>query len=248
MSHTVETGRAASPAQENSLSRLAGELAPREMLVDVARLEKEYCERHPDLQDANQPGSFGTSGQRRSPFQGTFTVAHILAITQAICDYRRSSRTDGPLYLGKDTQALSGPAQRTALEVLGANSGKGPGEHYHELTAEFGNSYYKRIDAPASPDEKQNLGKLSPETVKETELAGEPITAKLTGAPGNHAPIGGLKVVTRSGWLAARPSGTENIYKIYAESFESEQHLNAIVTEAQKIVSNALPLSAVGSA
>ena len=569
MSNTVETGRSASVAHENSLSRLAGKPASKELLVDVARLEKEYSERHPDLQDPNQLVSFGTSGHRGSPFQGTFTEAHILAITQAICDYRRSRGTDGPLYMGKDTHALSGPAQRTALEVLATNNvetvmqqsdrvtptsaishailvynrdrkehladgivitpshnppedggfkynppnggpadtdvtqwvqnranellragnvgvkrlafdkaatastthhqdlilpyvrdltnvvdmeairgaklrlgvdplggaalpywepinslygldiqvvnpildptfsfmtvdhdgkirmdcsspyamarlvalkdqfqvafandpdsdrhgivtpsaglmnpnhylavairyllthrpvwrrevavgktlvsscmidkvvkklgrqlcevpvgfkwfvpglyggsccfggeesagasflrldgtvwttdkdgpimgllaaeitartGKDPGEHYRELTADFGTSYYTRIDAPASPKEKHNLGKLSPETVKEAELAGEPITAKLTRAPGNNAPIGGLKVVAKSGWFAARPSGTENIYKIYAESFESEEHLNAIVAEAQQIVSNALRSSVVGAA
>ena len=90
--------------------------------MDVARLERDYFERRPDLQDPNQLVSFGTSGHRGSPFQGTFTEAHILAITQAICDYRRSRGTDGPLYMGKDTHALSSPAQRTALEVLAANN------------------------------------------------------------------------------------------------------------------------------
>ena len=100
--------------------------------------------------------------------------------------------------------------------------------------------YYTRIDAPATPEQKAKLSKLSPESVKESALAGEAITAKLTRAPGNDAPIGGLKVVTANGWFAARPSGTENIYKIYAESFKSEAHLDAIVEEAQQIVSNAL--------
>jgi phosphoglucomutase len=100
--------------------------------------------------------------------------------------------------------------------------------------------YYTRIDAPASPEQKARLGKLSPESVKESTLAGDPITAKLTRAPGNDAAIGGLKVTTESGWFAARPSGTENIYKIYAESFKSESHLEAIVAEAQQIVDNAL--------
>ena len=91
------------------------------MLVDVARLEKEYFERRPDLDDPNQLVSFGTSGHRGSPLRGTFNEAHILAITQAICEYRRAQGTDGPLYMGKDTHAVSGPAQRTALEVLAAN-------------------------------------------------------------------------------------------------------------------------------
>src|SRR5580704_17495591 len=103
-----------------TISPLAGKPAPKEMLVDVARLEREYFERHPDPHDPNQRVSFGTSGHRGSPLKGTFTEAHILAITQAICDYRGSHATDGPLYMGKDTHALSGPAQRTALEVLAA--------------------------------------------------------------------------------------------------------------------------------
>jgi phosphoglucomutase len=565
MSNTVEPRPAGTAAQRSSISPLAGKPAPKELLVDVARLEKDYFERRPDLQDANQLVSFGTSGHRGSPFQGTFTEAHILAITQAICDYRRSRGTDGPLYMGKDTHALSSPAQRTALEVLAVNNvetiiqqndgvtptpvisrailvynrdrkehfadgivitpshnppedggfkynppnggpadtnvthwvetranellragnvevkrltfnkavaastthhedlmlpyvsdlknvvdmeairgaklrlgvdplggaarpywepinaiygldikvvnpildptfsfmtvdhdgkirmdcsspyamarlvalkhqyevafandpdsdrhgivtptgglmnpnhylavairyllthrpqwrheaavgktlvsssmidnvvrklgrdlrevpvgfkwfvaglfggsycfggeesagasflrrdgtvwttdkdglvmdllaaeitartGKDPGEHYRELTAEFGTSYYTRIDAPASPEQKSKLQKLSPDAVKESDLAGEPITAKLTRAPGNDGPIGGLKVVAKTGWFAARPSGTEDIYKIYAESFQSQRHLNSIVTEAQNIVSNALRSSA----
>ncbi|HMH00523.1 MAG TPA: hypothetical protein VK555_03870, partial [Terriglobales bacterium] len=105
-----------------TISPLAGKPAPKEMLIDVARLEKEYFERRPDLGDPNQLVSFGTNGHRGSPFHGTFTEAHILAITQAICDYRREQGTDGPLYMGKDTHALSEPAQRTALEVLAANN------------------------------------------------------------------------------------------------------------------------------
>jgi phosphoglucomutase len=565
MSNTVEKSSAGAAAHRSSLSPLAGKPAPKEMLVDVAQLERDYFERRPDLQDANQLVSFGTSGHRGSPLQGTFTEAHILAITQAICDYRRSQGTDGPLYMGKDTHALSSPAQRTALEVLAANkvetiiqqndgvtptpvisrailaynrdrkehladgivitpshnppedggfkynpanggpadtdvthwvetranellragnvgvkpltfnkalaasttheedlmlpyvrdlknvvdmeairsanlrlavdplggaarpywepinaiygleiavvnpvidptfsfmtvdhdgkirmdcsspyamarlvalknqyqvafandpdsdrhgivtpsaglmnpnhylavairyllthrpeweqeaavgktlvsssmidkvvkklgrdlrevpvgfkwfvqglfggsycfggeesagasflrrdgtvwttdkdgpimdllaaeitarTGKDPGEHYGELVAEFGTAYYTRIDAPASPEQKSKLQQLSPDSVKESGLAGEPIMAKLTRAPGNNAPIGGLKVVARSGWFAARPSGTENIYKIYAESFRSEQHLDSIVAEAQEIVNSALLSSA----
>ena len=107
MSNTVETPSAGAAAHRSSLSPLAGKPAPKELLVDVARLGKEYFERCPDLQDPNQLVSFGTSGHRGSPLQGTFTEAHILAITQAICDYRRSQGIDGPLYMGKDTHALS---------------------------------------------------------------------------------------------------------------------------------------------
>jgi phosphoglucomutase len=543
-----------------AISPLAGKPAPKEMLVDLARLEREYYARRPDLADPSQLVSFGTSGHRGTSLHGTFTEAHILAITQAICEYRYIHNINGPLYLGKDTHALSGPAQRTALEVLAANgvevliqaddgvtptpvisraitvhnrgittgladgivvtpshnppefggfkynptnggpadtdvtdwvqnranellrgnnagvkrmpyaaaltaatthaedfilpyvndlrnvvdmeairaaglklgvdplggaslpywepinsiyklnitivnpnldptfsfmtvdhdgkirmdcsspyamarlvglkdkyrlafandpdadrhgivtptvglmnpnhylavaigyllthrphwpahvavgktlvssgmidrvvsklgrrlfevpvgfkwfapglfdgsicfggeesagasflrcdgtvwtsdkdgpimdllaaeitavTGMDPGEHYRVLTAEFGTPEYTRIDAPATPDQKASLAKLSPEDVKVSKLAGDPITAKLTRAPGNGAAIGGLKVVTARGWFAARPSGTEDIYKIYAESFQGEDHLRRILEEAQQIVGDA---------
>jgi phosphoglucomutase len=125
-----------------------------------------------------------------------------------------------------------------AAEIT-ARTGHDPGEHYRTLTAELGTPYYTRIDAPATPEQKAWLRQLSPEAVKTGSLAGEPIIATLTHAPGNGAPLGGLKVVTASGWFAARPSGTENIYKIYAESFKDESHLQAIVREAQAIVGTA---------
>jgi phosphoglucomutase len=540
---------------------LAGKPATKDMLIDVAKLERDYYDRHPDVKDPNQLVSFGTSGHRGSPFQATFTEDHILAITQAICEYRLSKGIHGPLYMGKDTHAISGPAQRTALEVLAANNvetviqsddgvtptpvisriilvynrgrrdhfadgivitpshnppkdggfkynppnggpadtdvtkwiqdrandllrggnsqvkrtsfasainasttrqkdfvlpyvndlrnvvnmdairganlklgvdplggaarpywepinsvyglnvtvvnpvidptfsfmtvdhdgvirmdcsspyamarlvklkddyrvafandpdsdrhgivtptsglmnpnhflavsisyllshrpqwaahlivgktlvssslidhvvkklgrklnevpvgfkwfvpglvdgsvcfggeesagasflrldgtvwttdkdgpimdllaaemtavtGKDPGQHFQELVSEFGMPYYTRIDAPASPEQRAKLVKLSPADVKESDLAGEPIQQKLTTAPGNGAPIGGLKVIAKSGWFAARPSGTENICKIYAESFKDESHLDEIVNEAQQIVNNAI--------
>ena len=544
-----------------TISPLAGKPAPKEMLVDLPRLEREYFQRRPDVDDPEQRVSFGTSGHRGSPLHGSFTEAHIVAITQAICDYRKAQGTDGPLYMGKDTHALSGPAQCTALEILAANgmqtiiqqadgvtptpvishailvhnrsrsarpadgivvtpshnppedggfkynpahggpadvdvtqwvenranellrdgnrgvkrigfeealradtthqedfvmpyvkdlrnvvdmeairgaglklavdplggaavhywepinaiykldiavvnpkvdpsfsfmtvdhdgkirmdcsspyamarlvglkdrysvafandpdsdrhgivtpsaglmnpnhylavaigyllthrphwpahaaigktlvsssmidrvvnklgrrlaevpvgfkwfvpglfdgsccfggeesagasflrhdgsvwttdkdgpimnllaaeiaarTGKDPGEHYRELTAEFGTPLYTRIDAPATTEQKARLEKLSPAAVKDSTLAGEPIIAKLSRAPGNDAPIGGLKVVARGGWFAARPSGTEAVYKIYAESFKDDAHLDAIVSEAQTMVDNAL--------
>jgi phosphoglucomutase len=547
-----------------ALSPLAGKPAPKAMLIDPAALEREYFDRRPDVQDPSQLVSFGTSGHRGSPSHGSFTEAHILAIAQAICDYRRGHGTDGPLYMGKDTHALSSPAQRTALEVLAANdvetviqrddgvtptpvisrailahnrgrnerladgivitpshnppedggfkynpthggpadtdvtrwvqnranellragntgvrrlpfakavkaastheedfvlpyvndlrnvidvdairaarlklgvdplggaatgywevinsvykldiivvnptvdptfsfmsvdhdgvirmdcsspyamarlvglkdqyrvafgndpdsdrhgivtpgaglmnpndylaaaigyllthrprwpahasvgktlvsssmidrvvhklgrqlqevpvgfkwfvqglfdgsscfggeesagasflrhdgtvwttdkdgpimdllaaeitarTGKDPSEHYRELTAQFGTPHYTRIDAPATPDQKARLERLSPEAVKASELAGEPIIAKLTRAPANDAPIGGIKVVATSGWFAARPSGTEDLYKIYAESFAGQVHLDAIVKEAQAMVNTALEMS-----
>jgi phosphoglucomutase len=543
------------------VSPLAGKPATKDMLIDVAKLESDYYNRHPDVNDPNQLVSFGTSGHRGSPFQATFTEDHILAITQAICEYRHAKGIHGPLYMGKDTHAISGPAQRTALEVLAANNvetviqsddgvtptpvisriilvynrgrrdhfadgivitpshnppkdggfkynppnggpadtdvtkwiqdrandllrgknsevkrtpfasaiqasttrqkdfvipyvndlrnvvnmdairganlklgvdplggaarpywepinsvyglsvtvvnpvidptfsfmsvdhdgvirmdcsspyamarlvklkddyrvafandpdsdrhgivtptsglmnpnhylavaisylvshrpqwgahlsvgktlvssslidhvvkklgrklnevpvgfkwfvpglvdgsvcfggeesagasflrldgtvwttdkdgpimdllaaeitavtGKDPGQHFEELVSEFGMPYYTRIDAPATPEQRAKLLKLSPADVKESNLAGEPIQQKLTTAPGNGAPIGGLKVIAKSGWFAARPSGTENICKIYAESFKDESHLDDIVSEAQQIVNNAI--------
>jgi phosphoglucomutase len=126
-----------------------------------------------------------------------------------------------------------------AAEIT-ARTGKDPGEHYQALTAEFGTPYYTRIDAPATLEQKERLEKLSPDAIAASTLAGEPITANLTKAPGNNAPIGGLKVVADNGWFAARPSGTESIYKIYAESFKDKAHLDAIVSEAQEIVNHAL--------
>ena len=132
-----------------------------------------------------------------------------------------------------------------AAEIT-ARTGKDPGEHYQEMTAEFGTPYYTRIDAPATPEQKTRLKQLSPEEVATAELAGERIMAKLTAAPGDGAPIGGLKVVTANGWFAARPSGTENIYKIYAESFKNQGHLDAILIEAQEIVNDALSSPAAG--
>jgi phosphoglucomutase len=121
-----------------------------------------------------------------------------------------------------------------------ARTGKDPGEHHQELTAEFGAPIYTRLDVPATPALKARLGRLSPDAIPTAALAGEPIIARLTHAPGNGAPIGGLKVVARSGWFAARPSGTENIYKIYAESFRDRAHLDAIVAEARTIVEKTL--------
>ena len=145
-------------------------------------------------------------------------------------------RLDGTVW----TTDKDGPIMDLLAAEITAVTGKDPGEHYRELTAEFGTPYYTRIDAPATPEQKAKLQKLSPDAVKESDLAGQPITAKLTRAPGNQAAIGGLKVVAESGWFAARPSGTESIYKIYAESFKSESHLHAILSEAEEMVNSAL--------
>jgi phosphoglucomutase len=126
-----------------------------------------------------------------------------------------------------------------AAEIT-ARTGKEPGQHYRDITAEIGAPCYRRVDAPATPEEKKRLAALSPAAVKTSTLAGEPILARLTTAPGNDAPIGGLKIAAANGWFAARPSGTESIYKIYAESFRDRAHLDTILREAEQIVSDAL--------
>jgi phosphoglucomutase len=141
------------------------------------------------------------------------------------------------------TTDKDGPIMALLAAEITARTGKDPGEHYRDLTAQFGSPCYTRIDAPATPDQKAKLRQLSPEDVSDSSLAGEPIVSKLTRAAGNNAPIDGLKVVTASGWFAARPSGTENIYKIYAESFKDESHLSAIVAEARQVVARALDSS-----
>jgi phosphoglucomutase len=150
----------------------------------------------------------------------------------------------GASFLKRDGSVWSTDKDGLILGLLAAEitarTGKDPGLHYKELTAQFGTPYYTRIDAPATPEQKSSLKKLAPESVTATELAGEAITAKLTRAPGNNASIGGLKVVSVSGWFAARPSGTENIYKLYAESLKSAEHLGAIVSQAQEIVLRSL--------
>lgn len=145
-------------------------------------------------------------------------------------------RRDGTVW----TTDKDGPIMCLLGAEITAVTGRDPGLHFNDLSSEFGMPHYTRIDAAATPGQKARLLKLSPEDVREAELAGAPITAKLTRAPGNNAPVGGLKVTTDQGWFAARPSGTENIYKIYAESFRDEAHLQTIVSEAQQIVANSL--------
>jgi len=150
----------------------------------------------------------------------------------------------GASFLRKDGTVWTTDKDGLILGLLAAEitatTGKDPGVHYSEITATFGSSFYTRIDAPATKEQKDSLKKLSPAAVTATDLAGESITAKLTNAPGNGAAIGGLKVITESGWFAARPSGTEDVYKLYAESLKSASHLDLILKEAQQIVGRAL--------
>jgi phosphoglucomutase len=145
-------------------------------------------------------------------------------------------RTDGTVW----TTDKDGPVLALLAAEMTAVTGRDPGESYRKLTAEFGSPCYRRVDAAATVEQKTALAALSPEAVEASELAGEAIVAKLTRAPGNDAPIGGLKVVTENGWFAARPSGTEAIYKIYAESFRDEDHLGRILQEAQAMVDRTL--------
>jgi phosphoglucomutase len=126
-----------------------------------------------------------------------------------------------------------------ASEIL-ARTEQTPSQHYAELVAKYGDPAYARVDAPADREQKAKLAALSPEDVTATELAGEPITDKLTAAPGNGAKIGGLKVTTENAWFAARPSGTEDVYKIYAESFRGPEHLAEVQAAAREVVSAAL--------
>jgi phosphoglucomutase len=150
----------------------------------------------------------------------------------------------GASFLRHDGSVWTTDKDGIILNLLAAEitavTGKDPGQHYEELRAEFGTPYYTRVDQAATPAQKALLKKLSPESVSAKELAGEPILHKLTRAPANDAAIGGLKVVTENGWFAARPSGTENVYKIYAESFKGTEHLSVILDEARQIVGAAL--------
>lgn len=150
----------------------------------------------------------------------------------------------GASFLRRDGTVWSTDKDGIIMDLLAAEltavTGQDPGAHFQQIAAEFGTPYYARIDQPATPAQKAVLKKLAPEAVRDTQLAGEPITAKLTAAPGNNAPIGGLKVTTKNGWFAARPSGTENVYKIYAESLQSAAHLEQILSEAKMLVTRAL--------
>lgn len=151
----------------------------------------------------------------------------------------------GGSFLRKDGGVWTTDKDGIIMDLLAAEitarTGKDPGLHYRDMTERLGGDpIYTRIDAPATPAQKDRLKKLSPENVKASSLAGESITAKLTKAPGNQAEIGGLKVTTENGWFAARPSGTEDVYKIYAESFKGQEHLDLILKEAQEIVTEAL--------
>jgi phosphoglucomutase len=134
------------------------------------------------------------------------------------------------------TTDKDGPIMGLLAAEITARTGHDPNRFYESVTKDLGPSFYERIDAPATPEQKTHLAALDPNELDATDLAGEPITAKLTKAPGNLQPIGGIKIVAASGWFAARPSGTEDVYKIYAESFRSEAHLRRIQADAHAIV------------
>jgi phosphoglucomutase len=150
----------------------------------------------------------------------------------------------GGSFIARDGAAWSTDKDGIILGLLAAEmravTGRDPGELYQDLTRELGEPAYRRIDAPATPEQKAALARLSPSQVTASELAGEPITGMLTTAPGDGSPIGGLKVMTKSGWFAARPSGTEEVYKLYAESFQGEPHLERIIEEAQALIARVI--------
>ena len=155
----------------------------------------------------------------------------------------------GASFLRRDGSVWTTDKDGLIMDLLAAEitavTGKDPGQHYVELAARYGMPYYVRLDAPASPAEKAAFKQLTAERVSAATLAGEPIVARLTRAAGNDAPIGGLKVVAENGWFAARPSGTEDVYKIYAESLRSPEHLEQIIAEAEAVVARALSAAAV---
>jgi phosphoglucomutase len=233
---------------------LAGKPAPKELLIDVARLERDYFERRPDPADPNQRVSFGTSGHRGTSLNGTFTEAHILAITQAICDYRRKQNIDGPVYMGKDTHALSAPAQRTALEVFAANGtdtiiqrndGVTPTPVIsHAIIVHNRGRKEHRADGvvitpshnpPADGGFKYNPPNGGPADTDVTACIQDRANALLRAE--NHD-------VQRMPFARARTAST----KIYAESFKSQAHLDTIVREAQRVVDAALARGAARGA
>jgi phosphoglucomutase len=210
---------------------------------------------------AHRPGWLGTAAVGKTVVSSSMIDRVVASLGRRLCEvpvgfkWFAPGLFDGSVCFGGEESAgasflrLDGTVWTTdkdglimdllAAEIT-ARTGKDPGQHYQELTAKFGTPLYTRLDALATPAQKARLRQLTPEAVTVSRLAGEPITARLTRAPGNNAPIGGLKVVAAGGWFAARPSGTENVYKIYAESFRDQAHLDSIVEEAQRIVNNAL--------
>jgi phosphoglucomutase len=149
----------------------------------------------------------------------------------------------GAAFLRRDGSVWTTDKDGIIMGLLAAEitavTGKDPGELYADLTRQYGNFYYERVDAPATAQQKKILAALSAEDIKESDLAGDKITSILTTAPGTTDPIGGVKVVSKSGWIAARPSGTEDVYKLYAESSKSAEHLKAMQTEGQAIIQRA---------
>jgi phosphoglucomutase len=172
------------------------------------------------------------------------------AVCGSWCDQPHCGAGASTTFLCRDgsvrTPDKDGIVPNLLAAEIAALTGKDAGEQYQALTTVFGTPYYTGIDMPATPEQKARLAKLSSVAIKESELAGVPITVTVTNAPGNIAPIGGIKVVAAIGWFAARPSCTEDIYKIYAESIRDQTHLESIVTESQVILNNALQASDPG--
>jgi phosphoglucomutase len=233
-----------------------GQLATATDLVDKPKLIAAYYEERPDPDVSEQRVIFGTSGHRGSSFAHTFNEWHILAITRAICAYRRQHKIDGPLFAGEESAGSSfarmdssvwttdkdGIITALLAAEITAKCKKAPGQLYAELAAELGNPLYLRSEAPASGEQKLALEHATAKSIRVGDLAGERPVTIFTNAPGDGGPIGSVKVVSGSGWFAARPSGTKAIYKIYAGSFKGEHHLAKIEAQAQTIVNEAFAL------
>jgi len=207
---------------ETHLHPLAGKPAPGALLANIPRLMCAYYAERPDPARADQKVDFGTSGHRGQALTGSFNEAHILATTQAIADCRATFlRRDGGVWTTDKDGIVMG---LLAAEMM-AVTGRDPAELYGEIVRAHGAPWYERSDAPATPAEKTELARLVPADVTAAQLAGERIEAVLDRAPGDGNALGGLKVIAKNGWFAARPSGTEHVYRIYAESFVDQQHL-----------------------
>ena len=214
-------------------------------LIDVLgarRPRREPAAGGHDLQTADGSTVAGSRGQ---PRDDRFTGERLLLDGSYGFGGEESA---GASFLRMDGSVWTTDKDGILLDLLAAEitaaTGRDPAEHYRALEARFGSPFYERMDAPVTPEGKKVLSRLSPESVGAVSLAGEPIIAKLTKAPANGADIGGLKVVAANGWFAARPSGTEDVYKIYAESFLGLEHLRRIQAEAQAMVAAALAAAA----
>ena len=212
-----------------SVQQLASRLTFRQLQVFLAVYEQQGYSKAGELLGLTQPA---VSSQIRQLEE---------ALGQPMFEYvgRKLFPTSAAELLAQSVRAIFDELRFLQTEIV-AKTGRDPGQHYKALADEFGHAAESRVEAPANTAQKKALSKLSPDQITSTELAGEKIESIITHAPGNNAAIGGIKVSSKSGWFAARPSGTEDIYKIYAESFKGDEHLQALLAEAQVIVDKAI--------